>query len=146
MTTRAPASRFEEQWPYGDYTPGRYAWLLEHVEHVDIAGVSGRQGLWRYDGDGIRTLTLWQPWASLVALGVKTIETRSWSTRHRGPLYIHAAARHPTFDDMRVVASNLDAWNAWMAAGLVRNVGVMHTGPLGAIVARCTVTDVYEVQ
>jgi hypothetical protein len=35
-------------------------------------------------------LTLLQPWASLIALGVKTIETRSWSTSWRGGLVIHA--------------------------------------------------------
>lgn len=40
-------------------------------------------------------LTLWQPWASLVALGVKTIETRSWATKHRGRIAIHAAGRRP---------------------------------------------------
>jgi hypothetical protein len=47
-----------------------------------------------------RVLSLWQPWASLVALGVKTIETRSWSTKYRGPLAIHAAARKPTKADL----------------------------------------------
>jgi activating signal cointegrator 1 len=39
----------------------------------------------------MRALTLWQPWASLIAVGAKTIETRGWSTSYRGPLLIHAA-------------------------------------------------------
>ena len=46
----------------------------------------------------LKALTLWQPWASLVAIGVKTIETRSW----RAPanligerIAIHAAAKRP---------------------------------------------------
>lgn len=39
----------------------------------------------------MKAITLTQPWASLVAFGEKTIETRSWSTNHRGPLAIHAA-------------------------------------------------------
>lgn len=39
----------------------------------------------------MKTLTLTQPWASLVALGQKNIETRSWRTSYRGPLAIHAA-------------------------------------------------------
>lgn len=39
----------------------------------------------------MKALTIWQPWASLIALGAKTIETRSWSTTYRGPLAIHAA-------------------------------------------------------
>jgi len=38
----------------------------------------------------IKALTLTQPWASLMAIGVKTIETRSWKTGYRGPVAIHA--------------------------------------------------------
>lgn len=40
----------------------------------------------------MKALTLTQPWATLIALGEKTYETRSWSTDYRGPLAIHAAA------------------------------------------------------
>ena len=40
-------------------------------------------------------LTLTQPWATLVALGAKRIETRSWKTDHRGWLAIHAAKGFP---------------------------------------------------
>lgn len=43
----------------------------------------------------MRTLTLTQPYASLVAIGAKRIETRSWSTSYRGPLGIHAAKGFP---------------------------------------------------
>jgi hypothetical protein len=39
----------------------------------------------------MKALTLTQPWASLVAVGAKRIETRSWGTTYRGPLAIHAA-------------------------------------------------------
>lgn len=44
----------------------------------------------------MKALTLTQPWASLVALGKKKIETRSWKTDHRGPLAIHSAKGFPT--------------------------------------------------
>lgn len=45
---------------------------------------------------GERVLTLWEPWASLVAMGVKRWETRAWAPPesligHR--LLIHSAAR-----------------------------------------------------
>lgn len=40
----------------------------------------------------MKTLSIHQPWASLIALGVKRIENRSWWTHHRGPIAIHAAA------------------------------------------------------
>lgn len=41
----------------------------------------------------IPCLSLWQPWASLIAVGAKRIETRGWATNYRGPLAIHAAKR-----------------------------------------------------
>lgn len=39
-----------------------------------------------------RILTVKQPWAELIASGRKPIETRSWPTRWRGIVLIHAAA------------------------------------------------------
>jgi hypothetical protein len=35
-------------------------------------------------------ITLHQPWATLVAIGAKEYETRSWATRYRGQIAIHA--------------------------------------------------------
>ena len=41
----------------------------------------------------MKAISLWQPWASLVVLGAKKIETRSWYTSYRGPLVIKAAKK-----------------------------------------------------
>ena len=41
----------------------------------------------------IKALSLWQPWASLILLGHKHYETRSWFTDYRGKLVIHAAKK-----------------------------------------------------
>lgn len=43
----------------------------------------------------MKVLTLHQPWATLVAIGAKKIETRSWATKYRGPLAIHASKSFP---------------------------------------------------
>lgn len=39
----------------------------------------------------MKAITLTQPWAELVALGVKQFETRSWRANYRGLLAIHAS-------------------------------------------------------
>lgn len=39
----------------------------------------------------MKALSVRQPWASLIAQGKKTIEIRSWLTRHRGELAIVAS-------------------------------------------------------
>lgn len=49
----------------------------------------------------MRALTIRQPYASLIAHGVKRWETRTWHTKYRGPVAIHAAK------DMR------DFWRIW---------------------------------
>lgn len=43
----------------------------------------------------MKILTLTQPWATLMAIGAKHIETRGWRTSHRGPVAIHAAKGFP---------------------------------------------------
>jgi hypothetical protein len=41
----------------------------------------------------MKTLSILQPWASLVMLELKRFETRSWPTNYRGPILIHSSAR-----------------------------------------------------
>lgn len=50
---------------------------------------------WSHAGP-IKALTVHQPWAWLIMHGGKTIENRTWPTRHRGPLLIHASAKRPS--------------------------------------------------
>lgn len=41
----------------------------------------------------MKAISLWQPWASAMAVGSKRIETRGWATDYRGLVAIHAAKR-----------------------------------------------------
>lgn len=41
----------------------------------------------------MKAISLWQPWASLMAMGSKKIETRGHPIRYRGTLLIHAAKK-----------------------------------------------------
>jgi activating signal cointegrator 1 len=41
----------------------------------------------------MKTLSLWQPHALAIGIGLKPWETRGWSTDYRGPIAIHAAKR-----------------------------------------------------
>ncbi|MEP0923481.1 ASCH domain-containing protein [Leptolyngbya sp. ST-U4] len=63
----------------------------------------------------MKIITLHQPWASLIALGLKGYETRHWSTDYRGELLIHAAKTKATVETMAVF------WNALVLAGVDRN-------------------------
>lgn len=38
----------------------------------------------------MKAITIWQPWASLLACDAKQFETRGWATSYRGPIAIHA--------------------------------------------------------
>jgi len=41
----------------------------------------------------MKAITIYQPRASLVAIGAKQYETRSWQTEYRGPIAIHAGLK-----------------------------------------------------
>lgn len=40
-----------------------------------------------------KAISVKQPWAELICLGVKDIENRTWRTKFRGRVYIHAPAK-----------------------------------------------------
>ena len=84
----------------------------------------------------MKIITLWQPWASLIALGLKQFETRSWATAYRGPLAIHAAKRKMSRADIHAL---LEAYKIarWHDEQQIRPEDI----PLGAIVAKCNLTD-----
>lgn len=44
----------------------------------------------------MKALTIQQPWAGLLVLGIKQFETRNWNTKHRGTLVIHSSAKMTT--------------------------------------------------
>lgn len=92
----------------------------------------------------MKALTLLQPWATLVAIGAKKIETRSWSTSYRGPLAIHASkgfpkdAQHLCFQEP--FRSHL---------GEYVNLGEPYFGnhkfSLGCVVATCELINVVQI-
>lgn len=41
----------------------------------------------------MKAITIIQPWATLIAIGAKKYETRSWPTKHRGEIAIHAGKK-----------------------------------------------------
>lgn len=45
-------------------------------------------------------LTLHQPWASLLISGIKKHEGRTWYSSHRGRLWIHAASKVPSTEEI----------------------------------------------
>lgn len=38
----------------------------------------------------MKVITIKQPWATLIAKGIKEYEFRTWKTKYRGPILIHA--------------------------------------------------------
>ena len=47
----------------------------------------------------MKAISLHQPWASMIASGEKTIETRNWPTSYRGELLI-VSTKKPVVDDL----------------------------------------------
>lgn len=103
----------------------------------------------------MKVLTLSQPWATLVAIGAKKIETRSWNTRYRGPLLIHAAAglgpggRRAFYDLCYSEAFREVLEPAMTGTREIAGFTIPHIDadmlPRGAIIARCELTAVHQI-
>lgn len=93
----------------------------------------------------MKALTIRQPWATLIALGVKTIETRSW----RAPkaligqrIAIHAGAtRGSVFNVLKAAVRDLDSDAIALCNALYALDIEPIDLPLGAIVATATLAD-----
>ncbi|MCL5265514.1 MAG: ASCH domain-containing protein [Chloroflexi bacterium] len=80
----------------------------------------------------MKALSLTQPWASLVAIGVKRIETRDWYTSYRGAIAIHASKGWTASDR---ALCNKEPFRRCLKRGHL----IVETLPLGAIVAVATI-------
>ena len=95
----------------------------------------------------MKALTLNQPWATLVALGLKRYETRSWPTSHRGILAIHASKGLPKYARYALT----DNWAIYTALcdhlGLRCPTGdhLIELLPRGVVVATCKVVDCQRI-
>jgi hypothetical protein len=99
----------------------------------------------------MKAITLTQPYASLVAIGAKHNETRSWATSYRGPLAIHAGKGFPGW------AVNTCLYEPFIgalrAAGLFpdcfpldKPFDLKAAFPRGAIVATCELQSVIRTE
>lgn len=88
----------------------------------------------------MKAISLWQPWASAIAVGIKKIETRSWQSSYRGPIAIHATKKlTPEMREWwRVHVELLTEETMFQAAGIADCDDL----PLGAIVATAVLVDI----
>lgn len=84
----------------------------------------------------MKAITLWQPWSQLVAIKAKGIETRSWQTKLRGWIAIHAAKTIPR--------EGMEVLNEWVFSNALVRAGYRDSEdlPLGCIVAFAELYDI----
>lgn len=88
----------------------------------------------------MKAITIWQPYASAIALGYKRYETRTWSTKHRGLIAIHAAAKNDYQIRRSMVYVRRDL------EGFRDQLDWMLTAPVGVVVAVCELVAVHDTR
>lgn len=92
----------------------------------------------------MKALTITQPWATLIAIGAKRFETRSWPTSYRGPLAIHAGKGLGPVGGVRgleALCAQEPFRSALFGDGLYRDPSEL---PRGIIVAECELRGSYD--
>ena len=91
----------------------------------------------------MKALSLYQPWATLIALGAKKIETRSWKTHYRGPLAIHATKKFP---DDAVAQCFMEPFRSILTKhGYIDQKRLWFQDVMGCIVATCNLVSIESV-
>lgn len=96
----------------------------------------------------MKALSLWQPWASLVAMNEKRVETRDWATKHRGLLAIHATAKMPPFwlgASRHTEAFRLELADV-LGVRLSGDISAAKKLPLGAVLCVVNLVDIRETR
>lgn len=88
----------------------------------------------------MNAITVWQPWASLLACGAKKYETRGWETSYRGPIAIHAAKK--LFNAKSYLDRELHPFAA--ALGLP-DIYSFDTLPYGCIIAVAELAECWKI-
>jgi len=88
----------------------------------------------------MKAISIKQPWAQLIATGQKTIELRSWQTKHRGPLLI-VSSLAPDSDLMKKTGKINTAGAHWLTDKHARN-GLNGFYQLGAAVCLVNLVNV----
>ncbi|MFA5169832.1 MAG: ASCH domain-containing protein [Candidatus Paceibacterota bacterium] len=101
----------------------------------------------------MKAITVIQPWTSLIALGEKKIETRSWKTNYRGPLAIHASKTIPTY--AKEICKGFPFWQVLIEKYADKNLKVKtyafgHPQEIeftkGMIIATCNLVDCCKIR
>lgn len=92
-----------------------------------------------------RCLSLWQPWATLAAMGVKKFETRGKDTKIRGTVLIHAAQNLKGIQSLNTMLPVEDAKLFKAVMPQLFQAGFAWKDiPLGAIVGAVNITATYK--
>ena len=74
----------------------------EAVEKAIIEKAKQKKKVFNFDQEFFKEaddqgmcISMHQPWASLMVHGFKRFEGREWTTKYRGPLWVHATSKKP---------------------------------------------------
>lgn len=96
----------------------------------------------------ILAISIYQPWASLIALGLKPLENRTWAPGRLSPgdyIAVHAA-KHDSIAEWNVAAETLDLAHTLDPRIPATMPFMRATMPLGAILAVATLDEVRTSQ
>ena len=95
----------------------------------------------------MKAITLWQPWASLLACGAKKYETRSWTTKYRGEIAIHAAKKpiEKTLNEMFPRIEGVTAAEIEFIGAVREHLGDDDNFIYGAVIATAELVECHEI-
>ena len=96
----------------------------------------------------MKAITIHQPYASLIAVGAKRYETRSWATRYRGQIATHAGKQDWTgrmsSEEITAAINAFTGTRYEVASGRAEN-NYDYIYPYGAVIATAELVDCIKI-
>lgn len=83
----------------------------------------------------MKAVSIKQPWASLIAHGIKDIENRTWRTNYRGRIYIHSSGKRQC--ESLIMCLTQEQQHATLGKGL----DTFHSFPTSSIIGEVDIVD-----
>ena len=142
MLDSSLSTRLQSENPFDDFRQAVEKAIIEKSKVVRKKFDYDKEFFGEKD-DTNMCISMHQPWASLMVHGFKRFEGRAWTTKYRGPLWVHATSQKPDPDQIDL----LESLYAEHYSQVGEDIPAFPTRyPTGVVIGRVDLVDVLSIE
>lgn len=136
------STRLQDENPFDEFREAVERAIIEKSKKKSKVFGPDKAFFKEYEDNGM-CLSMHQPWASLMVHGFKRFEGREWTSKYRGPLWIHATSQKPTLEQIAALEQAYSEHYAQIGEDLPP---FPQRYPTSAVIGRLDLVDVLTLE